>query len=242
MSLLSYNDLCRLLEDDVMMNGKIEHVNSASIDIQLGKIILVERNDSTLYNQGKLKRVILKEKQKLDMVEWNLETEGPYAMYPGEFILAHSVEIFNLPNNISAEYKLKSSMARVGLDHLNAGWCDAGWHGSVLTLELKNCSRNHEIILQSEDLIGQVIFFSHEEVPEGKDYSVRGSYNGDISVTGAKKKARGIIFGDRQEDAAQEEFNKNHIPEEGIVEAPRRTIDISEVRNIIDEGKYPDGF
>ena len=133
-------------------------------------------------------------------------------------------------------------MARIGLDHLNAGWCDAGWHGSVLTLEFKNCSRNHEIILQVGDLIGQVIFFSHEEVPEGKDYSARGNYNGDKTVTGAKKKARGIIFGDRQEDETQEEFNKNHIPEEGNVEPPRRKIDISQVRDIIDEGRYPDGF
>ena len=57
-------------------------------------------------------------------------------------------------------------MARIGLDHLNAGWCDAGWHGSVLTLELKNCCRSHEIVLTNGDFIGQIIFFSHEEVPD----------------------------------------------------------------------------
>ena len=164
-----------------------------------------------------------------------MEREGPYIIYPGEFLLAHSVEIFNLPNNISAEYKLKSSMARIGLDHLNAGWCDAGWHGSVLTLELKNCTRNHEIIIRAGDMIGQMIFFSHEEVPESKSYAGRGRYNNDKTVSGAKTKNKAIIYGEQAQEEFQAEFERTHLPEDGIDTPPRRVLDISEVRDIIQE-------
>lgn len=234
MSLLSYNELLLLIDDGVITHAKPEHVNSASIDIQLGNKILIERTDPHLYQKGDLKRVTLRNKDHLHMIEWDLVREGPYILFPGEFILAHSIEIFNLPNNISAEYKLKSSMARIGLDHLNAGWCDAGWHGSVLTLELKNCCRNHEIVLQAGDLIGQVIFFSHEEVPDENSYAARGRYNNDKSVSGAKKKSRAIIYGDREEEVAQEEYEKDHPASEIIMEPPRRVIDISELREMID--------
>ena len=234
MSLLSHNELLLLIDDGVITHTKPELVNSASIDIQLGNKILIERVDPKLYQSGDLRRVVLRNKDQLNMVEWDLEREGPYAIFPGEFILAHSVEIFNLPNNISAEYKLKSSMARIGLDHLNAGWCDAGWHGSVLTLELKNCCRNHEIMLQAGDLIGQVIFFSHEEVSDENSYAARGRYNNDKSVSGAKKKSRAIIYGDREEEVAQEEYEKVHPSPEVIEDTPRRVIDISELREMID--------
>ena len=111
----------------------------------------------------------------------------PYVLLPGDFILAASVEIFNLPNNISAEYKLKSSMARIGLEHLNAGWCDAGWNRSCLTLELKNMTRHHSIELNYKDPIGQIVFFKHTPVPNDKSYAVRGRYNGDTSVQGVKE-------------------------------------------------------
>ena len=234
MSLLSHNELLLLIDDGVITHAKQEHVNSASIDIQLGNKILIERTDPHLYQKEDLKRVTLRNKDHLHMIEWDLVREGPYILFPGEFILAHSVEIFNLPNNISAEYKLKSSMARIGLDHLNAGWSDAGWHGSVLTLELKNCCRNHEIMLQAGDLIGQVIFFSHEEVSDENSYAARGRYNNDKSVSGAKKKSRAIIYGDREEEVAQEEYEKVHPSPEVIEDTPRRVIDISELREMLD--------
>jgi len=233
-SLLSYNELQLLIDDGVITHAKPEHVNSASIDIQLGKTILIERPDPFMYSQGCHRKVSLKNREKLNMIEWDLEREGPYTISPGEFILAHSVEIFNLPNNISAEYKLKSSMARIGLDHLNAGWCDAGWHGSVLTLEFKNTTRSHEIELENGILIGQIIFFLHNEVPSGKDYSARGRYNNDKTVSGSKIKDRSIIFGDVSEDQNQEDYNSTHLVEEVVEHEPRRIIDISEVREILE--------
>lgn len=179
MSLLSYTEICELIEQGVIENASYDNVNSASLDIRLAPEILIE--DSSVYNNIALIKLCRKQ---------SLHTEKrmlPHVLLPGDFILAASIEIFNLPNNISAEYKLKSSMARIGLEHLNAGWCDAGWHGSCLTLELKNMTRHHAIELNYKDPIGQIVFFRHTPVPDDKSYAVRGRYNGDTLVQGVKK-------------------------------------------------------
>lgn len=179
MSLLSYSRLLTLLDQGILVGSDSSLVNSASIDIRLGNKIKVE---VAPYKQPK---VSLHSKNPLVMTDFDLE-ESSYILQPGEFILASSLEIFNLPLWLSAEYKLKSSMARIGLEHLNAGWCDAGWHGSVLTLELKNLTRHHAIELRAGDKIGQVVFYEHEPVPHLKSYAARGRYNGDKEVSGVK--------------------------------------------------------
>lgn len=228
MSLLSYNQLMLLIDDGVITHTRPELVNSASIDLQLGRKLLIERISPNNFTDNKLNRVILKDRQALNMIEHDLVKDGSFIMYPGEFILAHTEEIFNLPNNISSKYVLKSSMARIGLEHLNAGWCDAGWHGSALTLELKNVTRHHEIVLHYKDLIGQMCFFLHDEVPEDKSYAVRGRYNNDKTVSGAKLRRKAIILGDNQEDTYQEEFEKNHPTPEIIPEVPKKVIEVNE--------------
>lgn len=194
--LQSYNQIVNLLDDGVITRASYDNINAASLDIRLGETILIERPRPTSCPSGvslvaedhaRLNRVSLRKKDKLTMAEYSLVREGNFILYPGEFILAQSQEIFHLPNNISAMYQLKSSMARIGLDHFKAGWCDAGWNGSVLTLELKNCTRHHEIELQYGDLIGQLVFFRHEEVPPHASYATKGRYNGDRTVSGTKR-------------------------------------------------------
>lgn len=112
-------------------------------------------------------------------------TDG-FILYPGEVCLAHSVEKFNLPYDVTAEYRLKSSMGRVFLEHLHAGWCDPGWHGSVLTLEFVNMSQKHPLMLKAGIKCGQICFYRHNEVPEDKSYAKRGQYNNDGTVTPSK--------------------------------------------------------
>lgn len=180
MSLISHNELILLQEQGVIQFSDPSLVNAASIDIRLGNKILTEVKP---YKQPK---VSLKHRDALYMNELTLGEDG-YTLEPGEFILASSLEIFNLPETISAEYKLKSSLARVGLEHLKAGWCDAGWNGSVLTLELVNLTRFHSIQIRPGDKIGQVVFFRHEQVPSNASYAQKGRYNGDKEVSGVKK-------------------------------------------------------
>jgi dCTP deaminase len=174
--LLSYNQLKKLVADGVILNVTDELINGTSIDVTLGSKILVEKFGLAVGI------VSLKDKQPLNMQEFDMGTDGFYILNPGEFILAGTEQIFHLPLNISAEYKLKSSMARIGLEHLNAGWCDPGWNGSVLTLELINCSRYHSIRITPGERIGQVVFFNNALVPATVSYQKRGRYNGDSQV------------------------------------------------------------
>lgn len=181
--LLNGVEIQELLDRGVILNANPANINAASIDITLGNTILTEVQP---YRQA---QVSLKKRDPLYTNLLDISKTG-YILQSGEFILAQSAEIFCLPNNISAEYKLKSSMARVGLDHLNAGWCDAGWTGSVLTLELKNLTRFHNIRLEPGDKIGQMIFFKHNEVPTSLSYASKGSYNQDTQVTPTKKERK----------------------------------------------------
>ena len=113
MSLLSHTRLLTLMRTGVIRGINSEQINASSIDIRLGKKILVE--SSSPY--GHLRRVSLHRREPLRMFEVDIEQDN-FIFRPGQFILAQSIETFHLPNNISAEYKLKSSMARIGLEHL----------------------------------------------------------------------------------------------------------------------------
>jgi len=203
--LLSHDELLTLISNGVIENATPDLVNGTSIDVTLAPKILVEMPPSNLVipsvvsdipsKAGGMNRAQVKQVQVVDYRARNgLHMEGAILDYktgwvmidPGSFILCSSEQIFNLPNDISCEYKLKSSMARIGLEHLNAGWCDPGWHGSALTLEFLNVTRFHSILLRPGDRIGQVVFFRSAPVPEEASYTKRGRYNQDKTVTGIK--------------------------------------------------------
>jgi dCTP deaminase len=181
LSLLSYTDLLALQKHGVIQNSESEHVNASSIDVTLGATLLVEQ-------ERRLTNIVsLVGRESLAMKSITLAyPSDEYLLQPGEFILAQSQQVFNLPGDISCEYKLKSSMARAGLEHMNAGWCDAGWNGSVLTLEFKNVTRYHAIRIRLGDRVGQVVFFKHKLVPAERSYAARGRYNGDLTTKGVK--------------------------------------------------------
>ena len=142
-----------------------ELVNPASLDVVLGNNLLVEVDD------GPFLKVNIAQKTK----------ENPYLINPGCFCLAETRECFNLPDDISAQFVLKSSRAREGLNHLLAGWCDPGWHGSKLTLELKNERRYHDLPLYPGLKIGQMVFHYMNNVPM-HSYALTGNYNNHLTV------------------------------------------------------------
>lgn len=177
MSLVSYSKLVKLVEEGVI-NAPLAHISGSSIDITLGNSILIEKND--IHKPSEI--IDLKAKDSLAMQEFELTPRG-YMLRPGQFILANSAEIFNLPNNIAAEYKLKSSLARSGLQHLLAGWCDPGWNNSTLTLELKNVSQFHNLLLKPGMKIGQMVFWKCDPVPDSESYAAKGQYNNQDKAT-----------------------------------------------------------
>lgn len=174
--LLSHTEIHQLLREGVVEGWVEGAVNSSSLDLHLGNHIMVCAGSDHVIDY--------KKRERLAMRTIHLDTGG-FILRPDEFILAQTSEVFNLPLDVSAEYKLKSSMARIGLEHMNAGWCDAGWHGSVLTLEFKNISPQ-SILLRPGDAIGQMVFFRHLPVELDNSYAVRGRYNNDKVVSTIK--------------------------------------------------------
>lgn len=181
--LLSHNEITRLLDEGIVTNWRPGAVNAASLDIHLGRYLLVEQE---LCRGHDPYPVDYAKRDALNMNRVDLMEVEQFVLQPGQFILAQSEEVFNLPLDVSAEYKLKSSMARIGLEHMNAGWCDAGWHGSVLTLEFKNMTNGHSILLRPGDAVGQMVFFCHVPVGFDQSYASRGRYNQDKQVSGIK--------------------------------------------------------
>lgn len=175
--LLSYHELHELIKHGVI-DADPENVNGASIDLTLASQIMVETTPS--YNLVSLKD---KHTPQMEMVEIN--NDG-FALVPGDFILANTQEIFNLPNDIAAEFKLKSSVARAGLNNCFAGFANPGWNNSRLTLELKNELKYHTLLLKVGMKIGQMIFYRVKPVPEQHSYSIKGRYNNTVMVTESK--------------------------------------------------------
>ena len=179
MSLLSYTELCELVEQGVIGPVDPAAINAASIDVRLGEDIITEQ-----YCDHRVRPVDIHKREVFPSYKQKISNH--YDLQPGEFILAHTMETFNLPNNICAEFKLKSSGARTGLENALATWCDCGWNGSSLTLELKNLLRYSALRLTPGMFIGQMIFYRVTEVPEHRSYATIGRYNKDTSVQSVK--------------------------------------------------------
>lgn len=144
-----------------------ELLNPASLDLRLGTHIMVEQEHTP----------------ELALQDISHATkQNPYYLAPGEFVLAETLEQFKMPEDISALFCLKSTRAREGYEHSHAGFAECGWHGSRLTLELKNNRRYHSLPLYPDLLIGQMLFFLMLGTPE-LDYAVVGHYNMQPIVT-----------------------------------------------------------
>lgn len=141
-------------------------LNPTSLDLLLGGTLLIESAQSPA------------------MVPYPLQghtEERPYLLQPGQFVLAETVEMFHLPDDVTGQFILKSSRARSGLEHLLAGFCDPGWHGSVLTLELHNSRQLHPVKLWPGMRIGQMKFERLASKPR-RSYRETGRYNGHRTV------------------------------------------------------------
>ncbi len=180
MSLLSYDELCELVKGKVITAVAPWNINAASIDVHLGDHLLVEEE----YDQ-QIKSILLAKRESPRFKRHDLYSSD-YGLRPNEFVLGCTREQFNLPCDIAAKFVLKSSLARAGLNHALAGWCDPGWHGSVLTLELKNQLAYTTLVLSPGMPIGQMVFFKVAPVPDHASYAQRGHYNNDVTVTAAK--------------------------------------------------------
>jgi dCTP deaminase len=145
-------------------------LNPASLDLRLGDTLLIEKSSSP------------------ELVPYPLghhSEEFPYFLVPGQWVLAETVELFTIPDWLSVQFILKSSRAREGFDHALAGFGDPGWHGSRLTMELKNNRQLHPIPLWPGMRIGQMKFSRMSSEPR-RSYRETGRYNGDTTVQASR--------------------------------------------------------
>lgn len=181
MTILAYNELIHLLDSGVIQDGKHSAVGGSSIDIHLGPTIIAEKGTGADFYGT----IDYRERDKFWGEKIELNDNG-FALFPGEFILAHTIEKFEIPLNLSALLRTKSSMGRIGLEHLDAGWIDPGFSGA-LTLELTNTLQSHAIRIRPGDSIGQLVFFRHEMVEYDNSYKAKGRYSGSDTVEQTRK-------------------------------------------------------
>lgn len=97
------------------------------------------------------------------------EVEECTIIGPGEFLLADTVEDFDIPDYLYAQLHGRSSIGRLGIEiHSTAGLIDAGYSGSI-TLELKN-NLNRPVLLYPGMRIAQVVFHDLDG-PSDEPYS-----------------------------------------------------------------------
>ncbi len=137
-------------------------VNSASYDLRVSDHWICPTRDPEEFNAPSIK------------------------LFPGEVVLACTLEYVRIPRNVACDLKLKSTLGRLWINHSLAGWCDPGFEGNI-TLELQNLGPM-PFVLEADRRIAQLIFMALETEPETA-YGDPGSgshYQGQRGTTKAR--------------------------------------------------------
>ena len=146
-----------------------EQIQPASVDIRLGNTFSVVDDSPS--------SVITLEKE----INYKTITTDTYLIMPGQFVLATTMEYFELPDNLTAFVEGRSSLGRMGLFIQNAGWVDPGFKGEI-TLELYNANRC-AIELKAGRRVGQLVFAEMDDVALNP---YCGKYQGQTGATGSR--------------------------------------------------------
>ncbi|ODM01920.1 dCTP deaminase [Eisenbergiella tayi] len=169
--ILSDKTILKMLENKSLTITPVEkeQIQPASVDVRLGNTFSIVEDMS---------RGILS----LDNeIVYKTITADTYVLLPGQFVLASTMEYFELPDNLTAFVEGRSSLGRIGLFIQNAGWVDPGFRGEI-TLELFNANRC-AIELKAGRRVGQLVFAQLDETALNP-YS--GKYQGQRGATGSR--------------------------------------------------------
>lgn len=169
--ILSDKTLMKMLEDRTLVAEPLEpaQIQPASIDIRLGNTFSIVKDSST--------GIINLE----DKIEYETIETDTYVLLPGQFVLATTMEYFELPDDLTAFVEGRSSLGRMGLFIQNAGWVDPGFKGEI-TLELFNANRC-AIELKAGRRVGQLVFAKMDDTALNP---YRGKYQGQKGATGSR--------------------------------------------------------
>lgn len=181
--ILGFTEIHELIEDGVIEFANHNSVNSNSLNVTLGNKFLAEQRCPASIGGLHYDSLEFSKRESPHYVE----IHGGIHLGPGAFCLASLVEKVNLPNNMICHVMLRSSAARMGLEHSYAGFGDSGYSGH-LTLELKNFLQYHSIHLRGGDQICQLVFQRGYPVPDDRTYGATGAkYSGDVGPQTIKK-------------------------------------------------------
>ena len=169
--ILSDKTIFKMLEAKILMIEPLEtgQVQPASVDIRLGNTFSIVEDSST--------GIINLENE----INYKTITSDIYILLPNQFVLATTMEYFDLPNDLTAFVEGRSSLGRMGLFIQNAGWVDPGFKGEI-TLELYNANRC-AIELKAGRRVGQLVFAKMDDTALNP---YNGKYQGQKGATGSR--------------------------------------------------------
>lgn len=177
--ILNGNDIKKLIkEKNIVENVSEEYISSGSIDITMSSKILKIKK--------KTKAIDLTKAESVDEIYEQVEIEDEYNFKPNEVILVALNEKINLPKDIVAHIRPRTSLSRLGI-FLNIQHINSGYQG-VLNIAISNLSPNTYKI-KPGIRIGQIIF---EKLTDGMTddllygNSQSSSYQNENGTTGSK--------------------------------------------------------
>lgn len=168
---LSDRTIYKMLESGTLQITPMERdqVQPASVDIRLGNTFSIVEDSPT--------GIITLDKE----IKYKTITTDTYVLLPNQFVLATTMEYFELPDDLTAFVEGRSSLGRMGLFIQNAGWVDPGFKGEI-TLELYNVNRC-AIELKAGRRVGQLVFSRTDDVAM---HPYNGKYQGQKGATGSR--------------------------------------------------------
>jgi len=152
-------------------------LSSFGYDVRLGYSFLMASP-----NQPKNHHLDPKNSEDFDWIPHHAAPDEQVAIPPGGFLLAETIEYFNMPEDVIGIVTGKSTYARCGII-INVTPLEPGWRG-YLTLEIHNASR-HSVIIYPGEGIAQ-INFHRGETPNVTYDSRAGKYQNQQGVTPPK--------------------------------------------------------
>jgi len=169
--ILSDKTISKMIEEKTLFIEPVtkEQIQPASVDIRLGNTFsVVDDSPSGVITLG-------------NKIEYKTIVSDTYLILPGQFVLATTMEYFELPDDLTAFVEGRSSLGRMGLFIQNAGWVDPGFKGEI-TLELYNANKC-AIELKAGRRVGQLVF---AKMDDSAMNPYNGKYQGQKGATGSR--------------------------------------------------------
>lgn len=169
--ILSDKTIIKMLKDSELKISPLENeqIQPASVDIRLGNTFGVVEDSPT--------GIITMDSE----IKYKTIESDTYILLPNQFVLATTMEYFELPDDLTAFVEGRSSLGRMGLFIQNAGWVDPGFKGEI-TLELYNANRC-AIELKAGRRVGQLVFAKMDAAALNP---YNGKYQGQKGATGSR--------------------------------------------------------